>query len=168
MASRKYGFKIEGLKELKYALRELPKRTQKKVTRKAVAEGAKPIVKEAQLLVPLLKSPVPHRKRGTVRKNIGYKVRSQRNGTVVDATVWVKGIGNKKIEQFKSQTGKPGRDNPDDPFYWWFVEFGTKNMAARPFMRPAFEHKKDESLDRILNTLDQGIQEEAAKLNNRR
>lgn len=26
-----------------------------------------------------------------------------------------------------------------DPFYWHFLEFGTVNMAARPFIRPAGE-----------------------------
>jgi HK97 gp10 family phage protein len=30
-----------------------------------------------------------------------------------------------------------GRSNPNDPFYWRFLEFGTKFMAARPFLEPA-------------------------------
>lgn len=166
--AKKVKFQIEGLKELQHALRELPKRVAKKVTRRAMAEGAKPVVKEAQLLVPLLKEPVPHRKRGTIRKNIRYKVRAYKGGNQVDATIWVKSIGDKKITDFKAKTGKPARENPDDPFYWWFVEFGTRKMAARPFLRPAFEHKKDESLTKILETLDEGIKEEASKLNRTR
>ena len=34
-----------------------------------------------------------------------------------------------------------------NPNYWWLVEFGTSKMAARPFMRPAFEIKKRAALD---------------------
>jgi len=33
-----------------------------------------------------------------------------------------------------------------NPNYWWLVEFGTSKMAARPFMRPAFEAKKSQAL----------------------
>ena len=35
-------------------------------------------------------------------------------------------------------TGKAGKN----AFYWKFLEFGTKFITARPFMRPAFENKK--------------------------
>ena len=34
-----------------------------------------------------------------------------------------------------------------NPNYWWLVEFGTSKMAARPFMRPAFETKKTQALE---------------------
>jgi len=37
----------------------------------------------------------------------------------------------------------------NDPFYWWFHEFGTSKMPARPFLRPAFE----ENQQRILETM---------------
>jgi HK97 gp10 family phage protein len=32
---------------------------------------------------------------------------------------------------------KEGR--PDDPYYWWFLEFGTKDIAPRGFLRRAWE-----------------------------
>lgn len=159
-------FRVEGLQELRRTLKELPRRTQKKITRKAVSEGAKPIVKKAKQLVPLLKAPVPHRKRGTVRKNIRYKVRV--SGDNAEVSIWVKGLASEKIVNFKASTGKAGRDNPDDPFYWWFVEFGTRKMAARPFMRPAYESEKDNAFHKILESIDRGIQQELLKLNSRR
>ena len=46
------------------------------------------------------------------------------------------------MRKFKKGAGKSGAANPDDPFYWRFVEFGTSKMAARPFLRPAFESRK--------------------------
>jgi len=33
-----------------------------------------------------------------------------------------------------------------DAYYWWFVENGTAKMAARPYLRPAFESKKNEAV----------------------
>lgn len=36
--------------------------------------------------------------------------------------------------RFKNPSSSPG--------YWWWVEFGTSKMAARPFLRPAFESQK--------------------------
>lgn len=34
-------------------------------------------------------------------------------------------------------------------FYWRFLEYGTPKMRAFPFFRPAFDHKKDEALERF-------------------
>lgn len=38
------------------------------------------------------------------------------------------------------------------------VEFGTVNMPAEPFMRPAYDHKKEAALDAMVNKLKQRIQ----------
>lgn len=34
-------------------------------------------------------------------------------------------------------------------FYWRFIEYGTPNMPAVPFIRPSFELKKQEALDKF-------------------
>ncbi len=34
-------------------------------------------------------------------------------------------------------------------FYWRFIEYGTPAMAAVPFIRPSFEMKKQEALDKF-------------------
>ena len=51
-----------------------------------------------------------------------------------------------------------------DAFYARFVEFGTVKMAARPFLRPAFEAKKGEAVDAIKVYLERRIPAEVAKL----
>lgn len=33
-----------------------------------------------------------------------------------------------------------------DAYYWRFIEFGTAKMPARPFLRPAFDSKKEEAV----------------------
>lgn len=35
------------------------------------------------------------------------------------------------------------------PHYWRFVEFGTRNMPARPFFRPAAESEREAFIQRI-------------------
>jgi HK97 gp10 family phage protein len=43
--------------------------------------------------------------------------------------------------------------------YASLVEFGTVNMSAEPFMRPAFDHNAGTAKDAMVNTLRQGIEE---------
>lgn len=34
-------------------------------------------------------------------------------------------------------------------FYWRFIEYGTPNMVAVPFLRPAFDHNKEDAVERF-------------------
>ncbi|MHA3057748.1 HK97-gp10 family putative phage morphogenesis protein [Acinetobacter sp. ANC 4641] len=34
-------------------------------------------------------------------------------------------------------------------FYWRFLEYGTPNMVAVPFLRPAFDHNKEDAVERF-------------------
>jgi HK97 gp10 family phage protein len=36
-----------------------------------------------------------------------------------------------------------------DAYYWRYIEFGTSKMAARPFLRPAFEAKKEAAIEAL-------------------
>ena len=38
--------------------------------------------------------------------------------------------------------------NTKSTYYWWFLEFGTVKMAARPFVRPAAEAEQDAYIQR--------------------
>lgn len=49
-------------------------------------------------------------------------------------------------------------------YYWMFAEFGTEKMAARPFLRPAFEARKEEALNVIVDELRRGLDRATAKL----
>ena len=53
------------------------------------------------------------------------------------------------------------------PFWWRFVEFGTAKMAAKPFMRPAFDVSSQQALSLITNKLAAEVEKEAAKLGRR-
>ncbi len=64
----------------------------------------------------------------------------------------IKRKGNKKYIQAGIQKG----DN-SKIFYGKFHEYGTSKMAARPFLVPAYESKKDEAKQIIMNELRRGL-----------
>ena len=49
-------------------------------------------------------------------------------------------------------------------FYWLFLEFGTVKMAPRPFLRPAFDQRKESVLSAIVDELNRGIDRAVRKL----
>jgi HK97 gp10 family phage protein len=65
-------------------------------------------------------------------------------------------------KKYRNQ-GKKG-NRSQDAYYWRWVEFGTVKMAARPFMRPAFEAQKTAAVQAIAEYLARRIPEEAANL----
>jgi HK97 gp10 family phage protein len=82
--------------------------------------------------------------------------------------VGVRGLSKKASRQFKSNTDRKGKalkgsDNPRDPYYWMWVELGTSKMAARPFLRPAFEAKKVEAVHVALREGQKFVRKTAAK-----
>jgi HK97 gp10 family phage protein len=151
--------KIEGLAELKRALMQLPERIQSQGLAQAVYAGAAVIRDEARVRAPVYTGPIEqgHPQPGTLRKSIILKaIRERSSRTTKVAFVLVR--HGKKYEK----VGKRGRNL--DAFYWRFVEYGTKKMAARPFMRPAFEAKKMAAVEAIRDRLAARIFEEAANL----
>ena len=149
--------KISGLAELSQCLKALEKNVGKRIARKAMNAGAMELKQEIKHRVPILKEKVPHRRKGTLKRNIRSKTKVLRNGQVKTRS-WVKSLSGKKVSAFKQATGKNAALNPNDPFYWWFVEFGTAKMPAQPFMRPSFEAKKEATAKVIVQTLKEDIE----------
>ena len=58
----------------------------------------------------------------------------------------------------RKQPGGSGTKN------WGALEFGNENQAARPFLRPAFDAKKQTALDVIIAKLKDGVAKAQAKL----
>lgn len=119
---------VRGLPELKQALGELPRTLRRKVLMKALRAAAKVVLVAARQSAPVLKDSLPneYRKRGTLRRRLTIRTskvaRSQGN---VGVFVNVKPL-------------RPGgTQNPNDPYYWRFVEFGTKAHFIKPKNRRA-------------------------------
>ncbi|HIH5871648.1 TPA: HK97-gp10 family putative phage morphogenesis protein [Proteus mirabilis] len=149
--------KISGLPEIQRKMQDVARKVRKRSARKAMNAGASTLKKEIKNRVPILKEEVPHRRKGTIKRNIRSKTKVRRNGQI-KTRIWVKSLPGKKITAFKQATGKNAALNPNDPFYWWFVEFGTSKMPAQPFMRPGFEAKKETTAKVIVQTLKEEIE----------
>lgn len=128
---------MTGLRELGAALKELDDRVQKRIARSATAAGARVIANEAKARVPVAS--------GNVKKNIRTaNLKPYKTGLQQTAVgVRVKG----KTEE--------------SAFYWTFLEFGTAKMAPKPFIRPAFEAKKEEAATKIKEQLAKRLAAEA-------
>ena len=153
--------KIEGLKELQEAMNQLPLEIQKRPLRSAVSAGAKVIMDEAI-------RGAPQGETGNLRKAI-YRYRSRSQSRTGQETFLV-GVRKGKKEYVDSarnrRFGRVGKKYTveGEAFYWRFVEFGTSKMPARPFLRPAFESKKNQAVETIRNRLAIAIEQTAKKM----
>lgn len=124
--------RIEGLDELKRKLAEVPKAMRKRVLRNALAAGAREVRDVAKRNAPVMtlgtSLKAPYRKPGTVKQAIRVRTsKADRKAGDVGVFVNVK----------PAKAGQRGAKSPNDPFYWRWLEFGTRKMAARPFLQQA-------------------------------
>jgi HK97 gp10 family phage protein len=142
---------ITGLSELEKNLEQFSDRLAKNILAGAIRAGAVVIQQEARARAPQSEKQHYRYKNGkaigvvipgNLKKNIKVRLapRSSRERPI---TYWVY-VGKKS-------------------FYWIFSEFGTSKMSAKPFLRPAFDSKKQEALDRIKEYLSARIDKEASK-----
>ena len=124
--------RIEGLDNLKRKLAEVPKAMRKRVLRNALAAGAREVRDVAKRNAPVMTLGTslkePYRKPGTVKQAIRVRT-SKADRRAGDVGVFV------NVRPAKA--GQRGAKNPNDPFYWRFLEFGTRKMPARPFLQRA-------------------------------
>lgn len=130
--------KIEGLKELADKLQSFGPKLARNGLRAAVNAGAEVVRKDVQARVPV--------DTGVMRKAV-YKKQIREESGDTRQTFYV-GVRSGKKYQKKNQ----------DAFYWRFLEFGTAKLQARPFIRPAFETKKKEAVERIKSKLAERIE----------
>lgn len=140
---------LKGFKELAAAMRELPERVAKNALRSAVGAGAAEIRKEAKLHAPV--------DSGRLKTSIYQKQIREPSGQYKQVFF----VGARNGPKRKKGGTK---DYSQSAWYWRFVEFGTAKMAASPFLRPAFESKKEAAIDAIGKKLDERIQKHATEL----
>jgi HK97 gp10 family phage protein len=153
-------FKIEGLAELGKALRELPERVARNGLRVSVYAGAKVVRDEARARAPKAEQPLgPNQPPpGTLKRSVIMKHIPELS-SLTRQTFFVTVRHGKKYRK----QGKKGNLS-QDAWYWRFVEFGTRKMRARPFLRPALEAKRREAGQAMKDRLSERIEMEASKL----
>lgn len=136
-------FHITGLEELEQQLQSLPQKFARKAIRDSLRPAAELIRKEMQQLA--------RRATGWMAEHITLRVSSsgQDRGR---AAIGFSAAHNPE----RHQTHVPGAINEA---LW--NEFGTRKMAARPFIRPAFDAKKEEALELIIRKLREHLEEAA-------
>lgn len=137
MAADGVQVKIEGLAELKARLAELAPKLRRRALRNALAAGARIVRDAARRGAPVLRT-TTHSGASAIKRGI------RRPGTVRQAI----SVRTSKVDRRNGNVGvfvnvKPakgaarGSKKPTDPFYWRFLEFGTKRQRAFSFLRPA-------------------------------
>jgi HK97 gp10 family phage protein len=133
---------VEGMSALKASLNSLPDKLRKKVLMSALRKGAAVVRKAARDATPVLQTPTPYRTKGLLRKKLSVRVSrvSKAAGNVgvfvnikpAEGTQYTKhnilGVKYKTVKRVSQR----GARSPLDPFYWRFVNFGTKKRNRLP------------------------------------
>lgn len=158
--------KLEGLKELEDAIKELPKATGRNVIRRALTRAAAPMAAAASAIAPKGKT-------GRLKQSIVVsKVRFTKGdaGKAAFAAAMKRGASRTEAAQAAHEANAAAGGDLDitsglvelgptlAAWYAHFVEFGTVKMSAKPFMRPAWEGGKISAAESIHDLLKQEIQ----------
>lgn len=152
------GRTIDGLRELNDALLKLPKAIAERHLRLAVGAGAQVIRK--QVLNRITAAGIQKRT-GTLERSVYVKAIKE----LSKPNEKVYFVGVRQGKRYQARETKSGRKLLNrDSFYFWWLEFGTSKMPARPFLRPAFETKKEAAVDAIAARIKKGLDTESKKL----
>lgn len=150
--------KLEGFRELEKALAELPKATGKNVLRRVGKGSLEPMADLAASKAPA----------DTGKLSFSIVVSEKRTRRAKPSTTRFRG------GSFRSDPSK-GVDIAMGPAagqgalqYATFVEFGTIDTAAAPYMRPAWDSGSMQALDYIKDNLGKEIGKAAAKVAKKR
>lgn len=120
--------RIEGLGDLKIAIEALKTDLRKRVVRGALRDAAKPMLNHARANAPSLQRNARYRTPGLLKRSIKVFASRQFNGRDGTLGVYIAVRGNRKALR---ASGGRGAKNPNDPFYWWWQEFGFTAVGRR-------------------------------------
>lgn len=134
--------KIEGLKEVQTALRELPNATAKSIVRRILKKRGEPIAEAARAKVPI--------DQGDLKNSIT--------------------VSTKLSKSQRKKHRKPDKNDievyigPGPLPAAHLQEFGTRKQSAQPFMRPAWDSERGNVLNGIREDLWAEIRKAAERL----
>jgi len=155
-----FKIKVNGVDELKTQLLTLAPELRRGSARRALRAGAKPILAKAIAETPRLKKDIYRRgvmirRAGTLQRSLTIRNSKDVNRTGdVGVFVNIKPLTKGAVMSFKQATGRRSSTNPDDPFYWKFIEFSTRrNPNPAKFLRKAGEILASAALPIITDSL---------------
>lgn len=125
--------RTEGLKQLDKALGELPKSTAKRVLQKVLKDAGEPLAQTARAKAP---------------RDRGYLIESVDVGTKLTRRQASLHKSKSKDDRAYAETFVGTKDPAGVQ-----TEFGNEHQAAEPWLRPAWDAKKDATLEQISNAL---------------
>lgn len=149
--------RVEGLDQLLKNMQQLPRELVSKnggLVRSALFKATKLVREEVRARAPV--------DTGNLQRNV-IAVRdrdpkasgaSERYVVAVRKKRYTKAAKEKAV---KNKKGKINYRASGDAYYWRFVEFGTQNNRAQPFLRPGFEAQKGPAVDTFKDSLGTGI-----------
>lgn len=147
---------IEGLAEIERKLKQLPEKIGRNAMRRALRKGANVIRDAARANAKRIDDPET---REQIWKNIavasGGKRREKEAGGVM-MRVGVRG----GAKPTRGDNGAPGGNTT----HWRFVELGTSEARAQPFLTPAGVEKAQAAYDAIAADMIKQIDKELSKL----
>ncbi len=144
---------ITGASQIAAKLRELDVKVSKKITNKAVRDSIKLSmvdVKASFLSQGLVQT-------GAMVRGVAIGRRRESEGKVAYV------LGVRADDSFSRKLGtrltKGQRKRGDDPFYWRFLELGTKNIPAKNIIRNTFKGNEQKMLAKLISVYKTEIKE---------
>ncbi len=146
--------KIDGLDGLLRSLREAPRAIQGRAVQAGMRKGGNVIRDDARRRAPkatgFMASQIVTRRANSKNRQRAGVGQGGEYFTVGVKTGRRRKYANTKRNRRRSRVGKVYEES-GWAYYWRFVEFGTKNMRASPFLTPAGETKGPEAAQVIIN-----------------
>jgi hypothetical protein len=174
--------------------RALSKKMQKRAAFFILGQGGKIQRDRSKAIAPVLREPDPRRKPGTLRNAIRMARLRPKSPDLFEMTIGVRTLSKDAVRKFKQAFARRtkslaafekykkakevklttiSRNNPDDPYYWRWMEFKTRRagltksegkvtpMQPRPFMQPVFDRSASDILDAIVTTARDRVEQHA-------
>lgn len=168
--------KVDGLRDLGERMKGLTEQMNNRIARAATAAGAVVIRNAAQQKVPVDTGAL---KKGLVVKRlpkgeaagltsqhivtVSTRAMKKYAGNSRASIVELQGpiapvmSGGKTYRAKKLLGRKDSYESMGDFFYAAFVEYGTSKMAARPYLRPAFDENKEKAVQAIKDRIEKRL-----------
>lgn len=122
-----------------------------KVLRAATRAGATIMKEEVEAKAPV--------RTGKLKNNVVVITQKARHRGEISSGVHIRGVNPRTGNSDTTMKA----DDPHNAFYWRFVEMGTVNTPAYPFVRPAFDVKQDEAMRAAIDRMNRAIDQVLSK-----
>ncbi|HGO5397576.1 TPA: HK97-gp10 family putative phage morphogenesis protein [Klebsiella oxytoca] len=142
---------FSGLDDIAKDLDALSRAESNKVLRDATRAGAAVVRLEVIATAPV--------DSGKMKRNVVVLTQKSRRSGEISSGVHIRGVN----PDTGGSDNSMAADNPKNAYYWRFVELGTSKMAAKPFVRPAYDAKEEDAAQAVIARANKAIDEALSK-----